>query len=119
MFAAMDAKWYRQLGARIARFRTHAALTQEELAEKADIAPSYLARIEIGARRPTLDVLGRLSQALSVQLHRLLADERANRAAEGQETWGRPAQKLVAIVPDLSDADLDMLAKIAQRLRSR
>lgn len=116
----MDAKWYRQLGARIARFRTHAALTQEQLAEKADIAPSYLARIEAGTRHPTLDVLGRLAQALGIQLHRLVADERAaTRAAEGQETWGRPAQKLVAIVHELSDADVDLLARVASRLRGQ
>ncbi len=115
----MDAKWYRQLGARVARFRQHVELTQEQLAEKADIAPSYLARIEMGARHPTIDVLGRLAHALDIHVHRLLIDERASRAAEGHEVWGRQARQLSQVVHELSDADVDLLVRIANRLRHR
>lgn len=115
----MDAKWYRQLGARIGRFRTHLGLTQEQLAEKADIAPSYLARIEVGARHPTLDVLGRIAAALEIHLPRLVADDRAWRAAEGQEPWGRPARQLAQSVADLSDQDIELLVRFANRLRQR
>lgn len=119
MFAYMDARWYRQLGARINRFRAFATLTQEELAERADIAASYLARIEAGTRRPTLDVLGRLATALDIPLHRLIADERAVRAAEGQEVWGKPARTLSLVVHDLNDADVELLVRVANRLRQR
>lgn len=111
----MDAKWYRQLGGRIARFRAHGGMSQEALAEKADIAPSYLARIETGARRPTLDVLGRLSDALGIQLHRLIVDERAGRAAEGQEAWGKHARQLALLLPELSDPDVELLLRVANR----
>jgi len=94
----MDAKRYRHLGARIARFHMKAELTQEGLAERAGIAASYVARIEIGSRHSTLDVLGKIADALDLPLHRLIADERAVRAAEGQEAWGRPARALSAAV---------------------
>lgn len=115
----MDAKWYRHLGGRIASFRHQAGMTQEQLAEKADIAPSYLARIEVGARRPTLDVLGRLAAALEIQLHGLLAEERAVRAAEGHTPWPRGARQVSQTLRDLSDADFELLAQLANRLRRR
>lgn len=115
----MDASWYRHLGARIARLRTGRRMTQEALAERADIGPSYVARIETGTRRPTLDVLGQIADALNVPLHRLVADERAVRAAEGQEAWGRSGRVLSSLVLELDDADIELLVKLATRLRDR
>ena len=113
----MDVQWYQHLGARIARLRNHADLTQEQLAERAQVGASYVARIEVGARRPTLDVLGKLADALDVPLHRLIADDRAVRAAEGQEAWGKPGRALAAIVLDLGESDIELLLRIATRLR--
>lgn len=99
--------------------RTTARLTQEQLAERADIGASYLARIEIGTRRPTLDVLGRIADALGVPLHRLIADERAVRAAEGWEAWGRSGRTLSAMLLELDEADVDLLLRFASRLQRR
>lgn len=113
----MDAKWYRRLGGKIARLRARAGLTQEQFAERADVAASYIARIENGSRHPTLDVLGRIANALSVPLYRLLIDDQAMRAAEAQEIWGRPARALASAVADLSDEDIALLVTIAARLR--
>ena len=117
MVAGMDASWYRTLGARIARMRTRAGLTQEQLAERAGIGASYVARIEVGQRRPTLDVLAELADSLGVPLHRLLADERSVRAAEGQEAFGRSARALTSVILELDDADIEILLKVANRLK--
>ncbi|MBI5213970.1 MAG: helix-turn-helix transcriptional regulator, partial [Nitrospirae bacterium] len=41
---------------------------QEQIAEKADISPNYLSRIECGKENPTLDMLIKLSHALEVEM---------------------------------------------------
>jgi transcriptional regulator with XRE-family HTH domain len=115
----MDTEWYQQLGARISRLRLRAEMTQEQLAEKAGVGASYIARIESGTRRPTLDVLGEIADGLGLPLHRLIADERAVRAAESQEAWGRSGRTLSGVVLDLNDADIDLLLKVAARLRGK
>ena len=48
---------YKTLGTRIRDERLKLNLTQEELAEKANISPSYMGRIERGERNPTLENL--------------------------------------------------------------
>jgi transcriptional regulator with XRE-family HTH domain len=62
----------RVLGAqlRTARIRRH--LTQEALAERIGIHPSYLGSIERGRRNVPLDTLCRLAWALRVDPHELL-----------------------------------------------
>jgi transcriptional regulator with XRE-family HTH domain len=113
----MEDGWYRLLGARIARLRKRADLTQEELAERAGIGASYVARIETGSRHCTLDVLGAIADALGLPLHRLVADDRAVKSAEGAEAWGRGGRALSAIVLELDDSDIDMLVRLATRMR--
>jgi len=56
------------LGARIKELRKIKGLSQEGLAEKVDISPNYLGRIERGKENPTLDMLLRLAEALGVEL---------------------------------------------------
>ncbi len=97
--------------------RTRAGLTQEQLAERAGIGASYVARIEVGQRRPTLDVLAELAESLGVPLHRLLADERSVRAAEGQEAFGKTARQLNGVILELDDPDVEILLKVANRLK--
>ena len=94
-------------------------MTQERLAEKVGCGASYIARIETGTRRPTLDVVGAIADGLDMPLHRLIADERAVRAAESQEAWGKSGRTLSSVVLDLNDADIDLLLKVAARLRGR
>lgn len=113
----MDASWYQRLGARLARLRHDAGLTQEQLAEKAGVGASYVARIETGNRKPTLDVLGSLADALEVPIHRLLADDRELRA--GEIGWTKAARALGEAVERLPAADVAHLLRLAQRLSER
>jgi len=115
----MDAEWYRQLGTRIARLRNSAEMTQEQLAVRAGVGASYIARIETGTRRPTLDVLARIGDGLGLPLHRLVVDERTVRTVENQEAWGRSGRTLSGVILDLDDADIELLLKIAMRIRGR
>jgi transcriptional regulator with XRE-family HTH domain len=72
---------YAAIGAQIRRRRRELRLTQEVLAEKADIAPSYLGHVERGTRKPSVETLVHLAEALNVCLCALIP----MRHAGGQE----------------------------------
>jgi transcriptional regulator with XRE-family HTH domain len=56
------------IGRRIQEIRKVKGLSQEKLAEKADISSTYLSRIECGRENPTLDMLIKLAIALDVEM---------------------------------------------------
>ena len=56
------------VGLRIKELRKSRGLSQEQLAEKANINAKYLSRMERGTENPTLDMLIKLSRALEVEM---------------------------------------------------
>jgi transcriptional regulator with XRE-family HTH domain len=68
-------KDYRVLiGEAIRRQRKRMKLTQEKLAEKADLHPNYLGRVERGEEHVSLISLRRIADALDVRVRDLVAD---------------------------------------------
>jgi transcriptional regulator with XRE-family HTH domain len=67
-----DEKILRSLGERVRELRKDAALSQEALAERAEIHVNHLRRIELGKANPTYLVLLRLARALGTSLPRLI-----------------------------------------------
>ena len=63
------------LGARIREARLKKKLTQEQLAEKADIGFYYMGEIERGVKLPSLTVFIQIVEALGVTADSLLKDE--------------------------------------------
>lgn len=55
-------------GLRIKELRKAKNLSQELLAEKSDISPKYLSRIEMGHHFPTINTLIKLAEVLGVEL---------------------------------------------------
>ena len=96
---------YAALGERVRSFRQHLHLTQEQLAEKAEISASFLGHIERGTRVASLDTLMQLCIALEVTPNDLLEDDLAGLRG------GLP--KYVTIMPD------ELLQNIAMLLRKR
>ena len=71
----MPAKDYRVvLGAAIREKRTSKGLTQEVLAEKADLHSNYFGRVERGEEDVSLNALRRIAKALNVRVRDLVAD---------------------------------------------
>jgi transcriptional regulator with XRE-family HTH domain len=64
--------WEKVVGLNIRRLRLERGLSQEEVAHRVGIDTSYFGQIERGRRNPTIGVLGRVAEALDVQLVRLL-----------------------------------------------
>lgn len=97
---------FARVGTRIAALRKQKQLTQERLAEAADLSPAYLARIESGAREPTLRTLLSIADVLDVALTLLFEEERA----------GVPAELQIAL-DGLERRDVALVAALATRLR--
>lgn len=58
------------IGEAVLRYRKKADLSQEALAEKADIHPNYVGRIERGECSPNIEILIRIAKALGVHPHK-------------------------------------------------
>ncbi len=56
------------LGKNIKRYRLECGLTQEKLAEKAKVHPTYIGKIELGMINPSVKRLFIISRALNVKL---------------------------------------------------
>jgi DNA-binding XRE family transcriptional regulator len=59
-------------GRRLQRLRQDRKLTQEALASRAGVARNTITRIEMGIRRPSVDLLERLAKALRLSVNDLL-----------------------------------------------
>jgi transcriptional regulator with XRE-family HTH domain len=62
----------RIVGQRIRAYRKKARLSQEELAEKADLSYKFLGEVERGMENISLDSLVRIAKALKVELEQLV-----------------------------------------------
>ena len=58
----------------VRRHRRRVGLTQEALAEKAGLHPTYISMIENGHKVPTLDAAYRISTGLGVRLSKLIGE---------------------------------------------
>ena len=65
---------YIALGKRVKSLRKQKGMTQEQLAEKADISASYLGHIERGTRCASIDTLEKLWEALNTDANSLLCN---------------------------------------------
>jgi len=67
-----DRKIYRILGEAIRARRRKAGLSQEQLAEKADLARNYIGNIERAEHKVTLGTLASIAKALKCRVRDLL-----------------------------------------------
>jgi len=65
-------RWRAIVGQNVKACRLAAGLSQEELAHRAGLTPSYVGQVERGARNVGIEALGAMADALSVPLTRLV-----------------------------------------------
>lgn len=64
----MNTTVIKRLGKNIKRYRLLAGLTQEELAEQANVHQTYIGKIELGQCSPSIKLLFIISRKLKVKL---------------------------------------------------
>ncbi len=107
---------YREIGKRVADRRHAAGLTQESVAERAGIGTSYLAHIEAGRKKPTLDTLEGIARALSVETWQLLTD---SKLSADEKLWQARERKLAEKVRRLSPNDIELLVAMATKMEKK
>ena len=63
----------------VRRHRERDGVSQEALADRAEIHRTYVSSVELGKVRLGLDIAHKLAAALGVPLHRLIAEAEAER----------------------------------------
>jgi transcriptional regulator with XRE-family HTH domain len=74
----------RRFGAAVRKRRLAAGLSEELLAERAGVHPTYIGMVERGLRNPTLDVASRLAGALGIELPALISEALAGAGEKGR-----------------------------------
>ena len=78
---------YRMIGTRIRAYRRERGLTQEQLAEDAEISAPFLSNVERAVKKAGLSVLLRIAEALGVPLDVMLFGEREAGPADGDDDF--------------------------------
>jgi transcriptional regulator with XRE-family HTH domain len=74
----------RHFGVAVRTRRLAAGMSQEKLAERAGLHPTYISMVERGRRNATLDVAARLAKALKVSFPRLIEESVPRRTASAR-----------------------------------
>lgn len=99
---------YIMLGKQIREIRKQRHLTQEKLAEMVDLSVPYISHLERGSKKPSMAVLVRLAECLSVTVDRLLTgNQETDKTAfylEVQELLGDCSTRERAILTEIAYA---------------
>ena len=105
------------LGKRVKDARLRAGMTQAGLAEAASVADETVSRIERGAYEPTVSTLCALADALGVNIEHLAGRTGSTRPT--RRTLLMRLRPLIAAAERLDQADLRLIAALADRLARR
>ena len=78
----MNAEVKALIGRRIKSLRKSRCLTQEKLAEIANLHPKYISSLECGRENPTLNLFIRISEALKVEISEIFTFEHERNSSE-------------------------------------
>jgi transcriptional regulator with XRE-family HTH domain len=107
------------VGSRIRQLRISMRLTQEQLAEAAEISRDGLVRIERGNRRPQLETLTALSKALGVPVDKLV-NANARTQASPQAVRIRRIEVAMSKLPDgYAQTIVEVVEKLCSAARAQ
>lgn len=95
------------IGVRLRQYRLKAGLSQEKLAERAVLHPTYIGQIERGEKNLTIDSLLRITQALSLPLSQLFEHI-------GGENDGGPPSQIYDLAASLPAREQELLLGIVR-----
>jgi transcriptional regulator with XRE-family HTH domain len=97
------------VGKRIRSLRKIKDLSQEKLAEKADISSKYLGEIERGRSNLTIDIMEKLSAALEVNLVDLFDSQHESSRAILK-------QRIHSLIQEANDKELKIIFRILKSI---
>lgn len=101
-----------KFGKRVRFLRTAAGFTQEELAEKSDLHPTYIGQVERGERNLSLACIEKISKGLGVDIKELFVFSKEDRKNE----LDKLRYKIKAIVNEMDEKSLRLSEKILKSI---
>ncbi len=99
-----------EIGQRIRNYRIQMKLSQEELAEKCGLHPTYIGQVERGEKNATLESISKIAAGLSVDLSTLF--ESIEEIAASEPSCAAQAFSMIQLLP------LDKQKKVLKILES-
>lgn len=112
-----------QIGKRLREIRRSKRLTQKAMAKKIGVDYTYIGKIERAEQIPSLGVLIKISDALSLPLNRFFMDESALRLINllPMERYGvvrrREMRELLRLLEDVREDDIPLLIETVRVLK--
>ncbi len=98
---------------KIRAFRNSKGWTQERLAEKTGVHPTYISRIESGLKLPTLVSICKIAEALDVEVYELFIDEAKINSSDYKK------KKLISIVSESAPTNIDIYSTVLNALHKK
>ena len=76
----------REIGEKIRRLREKENITQNALANRAGVSPTYIYQLEQGLKSPTVEYLGYICAGLNISLAEFFAEEQSEKNVAGRTT---------------------------------
>jgi len=95
-----------RLGQRIGRQRRAVGLSQAQLAEKVDVQPETISRIETGKTGVSVGLLAQISDAIELDLHEMF------HLLDGDSPRDRALEKLLWFVSRLSAEEIELILDV-------
>lgn len=97
-------------GQRVRYYRKKAGISQEQLAERCDLHPTYIGQLERGEKNASLETIMRVSAGLGIAPETLFEKI----VAEGAETFPQKIYNLVIALPaEKQQAVYEIISRIA------
>lgn len=108
-----DKKELAHLGHRLRAMRQRLGLTQEQLAERANLHYSYIGQVERGEKIPSLRTLKRLASAMHTSVDFFLEEP-----SPYEHRLEALRQELLALLGDCTAQDLELVVEVVRLLTS-
>ena len=76
----------REIGEKIRRLREKENITQNALANRAGVSPTYIYQLEQGLKSPTVEYHGYICAGLNISLAEFFAEEQSEKNVAGRTT---------------------------------
>src|SRR5579859_4519497 len=96
---------YKKLGRKIARQRRAVGLKQAQLAEKVDVQPETISRLETGSGRASLALIVLVCETIELELHELFR-------LRGKNPKDRAVDRLVWFALRLSPPEIELVMDV-------
>jgi len=104
---------YQRIGSRVREFRKRLSLTQEQLAEKLEITPVHINRIERASQAPSIKMLCRIADTLGVDVGYFFIPRIEKEAFDIRSL---PLKELIKLLRDRPRGDIKLVLDMAKRV---